>query len=139
MTEFKPPPQPWKQGVQEGYTALTLEVQLCGDTTGRVWSFHDFKTPEDAETALKLPQGGAPQVAYALLTEAYRREVFVVALAELSQNPKLLDEYQRGTPEARAALEARDAQAAQEVMRRTLAKMGTGAPREILAMLLSAG
>ena len=135
--EHKPPPQPWKKGAQDDYTAVALEVHLCGDTTGRVWSYHDFQTPGDAEAALTLPHGGTQQVAYALLVEAYRRECFVTALAEMSHNPTFLDDYRKGTPEQREALESRISTAAREVMRRTLEKMGTGAPREILTMLLN--
>jgi hypothetical protein len=121
------------------YSALTLEVHLCEDPTGRVWSYHDFQTPEDEATALGLRHAGAQQVAYALLTEAYRRECFVVVLTEMSQEPGFLDRYRSGDPEAHKALETRISEAAQEVMRRTLKKMGSDVSREILEMLLSAG
>jgi len=137
--EFKPPPLPWPSGKNEGYSAFTLEVHICQDETNRVWSFHDFQTPEDQATSLTFSHGGAQQVAYALLTEAYRRECFVTALAEMSHNSTFLDDYRKSTPEEKEALEFRIAGVAQEVMRRTLAKMSTGVPREILAMLLNTG
>ena len=133
---FRPPPRPWKKGKQEDYSAFTLEVQVCGDSTGRVWSYHEYQSPADEEAALGFPFGGAQQVAYALLTEAYRREVFVDALVELTKNPLLLQAYQDGDSESRKQLEDRLAEASREVMQRTLARMGSDVPREILAMLL---
>jgi hypothetical protein len=133
---FQPPPRPWKKGKQDGYSSFTLEVQVCGDSSGRVWSYHDYQSREDEETALRFPYAGTQQIAYALLTEAYRREVFVDALVELTKNPLYLEAYRNGDSEARKHIEDRLAEGSQEVMRRTLAKMGSDVSKEILAMLL---
>ena len=137
--EFNPPPLPWPVGVHPEYTATTLEVHLCEDPTGRVWSYHTFASSEAEQASCQLRHHGVQQIAYALLTEAYRREAFVVALTELSRNPQMLEDYRNGDASARAHLETLVGTSAQEVMRRTLERMGSDIPREVLAMMSEAG
>lgn len=75
-------------------------------------------------------------MAFALLVEAYRRECYTTLLAELSEEPDLIQRFREGTPEMMRQFEERIAAAAREVMTRTLAKLGTEAAREILTMLI---
>lgn len=137
--DFKPPQLPWPIGVNPEYTATSLEVHLCEDKTGRVWSYHDFVSPEAEQAASQLRHHGVQQIAYALLTEAIRREVFVVALTELSKNPQMLEDYRRGEAVTRRYTETQLSDAAQLVIQRTLAKMGSDIAREVLAMMTEAG
>ena len=135
---YQPPPRPWKKGVHQTYKALVLEVHVCQDETGRVWSSNSFQGSEDEQTALKMPQGGTEQVAYALLTEALRREVFVDALVHLSRDPQFLVHYVAGDPETREEMEEHLTRAAREVMFTTMEKMGTAPAKEVLDLMLQA-
>jgi hypothetical protein len=130
-----PPPTPWEKGAQKGYTAFSLTVDVCEDEFGRVWSGHSFESDTDEETALQLKNGGAPQVAYALLTEAMRREVFVLMLMRMSQDPEFLQQWRDADEEVKRGLEAELGFAARQVMTDTLSKMVAGVGREILTML----
>ena len=136
--KFEPPPRPWKKGEQEDYKALVVEIHVCQDSTGRVWSSNSFQDLVDEETAQGMPQGGSQQIAYALLTEAYRREVFVDALVHLSRDPQFLVHYVAGDPETRLEMEEHLAQTAREIMAVTLEKMGFAAAREVLEMMIGA-
>jgi len=134
----QPPDRPWKKGKNPTYTALVVEVQICQDNTGRVWSGNSFPTSEDEEAALSMPQGGSEQIAFALLTEALRREIFVDALVHLSDNSQFLVDYLAGGPETRAEMEEHLAQSAREVMFNTMEKMGTTPAQEVLEMMIQA-
>ena len=129
------PDKPWKRGKHPTYTALRLTVNICQDEHGNVWSDHDFETPEDEKLAGELPQGGAPQVAHALLTEAVRREAFLCALIELTKTPGLLTLWREAGDAERARIEQELEHAAKHVITSTLTKMVPGAVAEILSMM----
>jgi len=86
MAAIQPPPRPWKKGTQEGYSALSIEVEVCQDTNGCVFSAHQPQSEEDRVTALSWNSGGQEQVAFALLVEATRREAFLEMLIQMSQD-----------------------------------------------------
>lgn len=129
------PEKPWVPGTHPTYSAFRLVVNVCQDEHGNVWSDHNFTTPADLEVAGNLPQGGAPQVAHALLTEAVRREVFLCALIELTKDEGFLVRYTAADDEVKARMEAELAIAAKHVITRTLDKMVPGSVSEVLAMM----
>lgn len=129
------PDKPWVPGKHPTYSALRLIVNVCQDEHGNVWSDHGFQTPADEQVAGELPQGGAPQVAHALLTEAVRREVFMCALIELTKEPGFLTRYQAADEAGQEQIRRDLAAAAQHVITRTLTKMVPGAVAEVLAMM----
>lgn len=130
------PVKPWTPGKQPSYTAFRLVVNICQDGDGNVWSDHEFLTPEDEATAAELFQGGVPQVAHSLLTEAVRREVYTSALVLLSRTPEYLAQWHQSSPEDRKALEGGLEAATEQVISRTVRKMLPGAVSGILAMLV---
>jgi hypothetical protein len=133
------PIKPWIPGKQPTYTSFRLVVNICQDGDGNVWSDHEFLTPEDEEVASGLFQGGVPQVAHSLLTEAVRREVFTSALVLLSRTPQYLAQWQQATSEGRKTLEGVLEAAAEKVLIKTVKKMIPGAVAGVLTMLSQQG
>lgn len=131
----RPPDQPWDKGHHEAYTCLTIEVKVCQDANGRVWSIHDFQSPEDMKLAGMLQQGGVKQVAFALLTEAIRREAFLDVLAAMSENPEYVVKWLQGTPEEKQKIEHDLAVSMIRMMNASSRKMALGIAKETLAMI----
>jgi len=65
---------------------LAVEVEVCRDAEGRVFSSHGLQSDEDVQIALSWPSGGQEQVGFALLTEAVRREALLEILLVLSKD-----------------------------------------------------
>lgn len=131
------PPKPWSTGKQETYTAFRLVVNICQDEYGNVWSDHECLSSDDELVMHQLPQGGVPQVAHALLTEATRREVFTSALVLMSRDPQFLAQWVAADSTGRRVLEQELEEAAKTVLARTVEKMLPGAVAGILTMLAS--
>lgn len=131
----QPPKWPWIKGEQPEYTAFQLVVNICQDTDGNVWSNHDYATGVDGALAQGLSQGGAPQVAHALLTEAIRREAFMCALIERTKDSEFLDRWRSGDEDVRAEIEAQIGNYTRHVISKTLEKMVPGATAGILSMM----
>lgn len=85
----KPPPFPWKKGTQESYASLVVEVLVCKDEHGRVFSMHRLQDALDRDTAMSWTTGGQEQVAFALITETVRREALFGLLVRMTQDPLL--------------------------------------------------
>lgn len=132
---MRSPDKPWVKGAHPTYTAFDLRVSICVDEHGNVWSEHDFDTPADGGISIELPQGGAPQVAHALLTEAVRREVFMCALIEQMKEPGFVARWKEASDEDRIPIERVLAEATHQVVARTLPKMVPGAVAEVLTMM----
>jgi hypothetical protein len=121
------PDKPWTPGKHPTYTAFRLQVNVCQDGDGNVWSDHDFASLADEQVAQGLPQGSIPQVAHALLTEAVRREAFLCALLELGNSPDLLEDTEKAQPDIERYTT--------HVITKALEKMVPGAVAEVLAMM----
>lgn len=130
-----PPPRPWKKGTSPEYTALTLEVQVCLDKQGRLWSVSEFQSDEDERLAATLPNAGLPQVAHALLTSALRREVYTEVFVQLSKDKDFLAVYVQADEEGKRAVEELLGNTSHDVMSKTIRKMGRDSAQEILMML----
>lgn len=130
------PAKPWLPGKQHSYTSFRVVLNICQDGQGRVWSDHEFLSPEDEAVVLELPQGGVPQIAHALLTEAVRREVFTGVLIRLSQDAKYLTAWLSGDAEKRQAIEGALRDTALHVLTKTCEKMLPGAVSGVLDMLV---
>lgn len=122
-------------GIQEKYTATSLTVNICQDQFDRVWSGHYFSSPTAEEAALTLPQGGVKQIAFGLLVEALRRELFVDVLVALSQNSGYVAEWSSAEEATQRNIEKELGAAALQVMSRTIEKMAPNCAREVLTML----
>jgi len=129
------PDKPWGTGKFPAYTSFHLQVNVCQDGNGNVWSDHDFASETDNAVAMTLPQGGIPQIAHALLTEAVRREIFMCALLELTKDDDFLDRYMESDAATKAVMETDLQQAATHVITNTLKKMTPGTVSEVLTMM----
>jgi len=114
---------------------VRLEIRLCLDAAGNVWSLH-LIPPEDERRLLTWPGGGTRQVGHALLTEALRRETFNTALALMSaERPGFVDEWRVVDDAGKKALEDEIALLAHGVVSTTARKMAPDTAKEILTML----
>jgi hypothetical protein len=131
-------PQPPEGLLQEGpaENVVSLEVRVCVDAVGCVWSIHRFASPEDEAKARAWAGGGVRQIAHALLTEAVRREVFTCALVEMTRDPDFLAKF-LADPKNQEAVEKRLGEGAVEVLRSTAARLAPGVARETLNMMIS--
>ena len=102
-----PPPAPWKTGRTEptkdqaGYEALAIEVHVAMDDLKQIHSYHNLVTPEDQAVAMSWPGGGQEHIAYALLTEATRREAILAVLVNMTNDTEFLARVDAMAPEER--------------------------------------
>lgn len=99
----QPPPPPWEKGTHEDYSSLVIEIAVCRDARGRVFSRHALQDALDHETAMKWPGGGQGEVAFALLVEAVRREALLGLLVALTDDPDFATKIDALDPEEREA------------------------------------
>ena len=131
----KPPPRPWERGEQDGYSALHVVVEVCRDEHGRVYSAHRLGDELDEQTAMSWPGGGLNEAAFALLTEAVRREALVEFLVRMTHDPELIKRL-CAMPEAEREDELRrSAKALHRQLRRTMAGLSEAAVREAFAVV----
>lgn len=133
---MKSPSKPWVIGAHPEYTAFRLTVNVCLDAQGNVWSDHTFPSEQEEEIALGLPQGGVPQIAHALLSEAVRREVFQLLLFRLMQDPGLLDTWSLASDSLRQHMEEQVGRQVLTVLTSVLPKMLPGAVAGVLRMMM---
>ena len=91
----QPPARPWKKGDQTDYSALIIEVEVCRDKQGMVFSSHRLQGVEDRQVAMSWPTGGLEQVCFALLVEAVRREALLGIITVMSGEPEVLQRLAR--------------------------------------------
>lgn len=129
------PPKPWVPGKHPSYSAFRLLVNVCVDEHGNVWSDHDFLGEGDEMVARGLHQGGAPQVAHGLLTEAIRREAFMCALLSLTQDPSFIHRYKMSEGAEKEVLQTSVRDQTRQVISSVLSKMTPGLVAEVLEMM----
>ena len=138
MTDpHKPPPRPWVRGKHKEHAVFHLGVRVCENEYGWTFSESDFADPQDRDIAAGLSSGGHRQIAYAMLNEACRREVFLDVLIHLSEKRDVLNGYRNGTPEERLAIEKDLSTTALTVMTKTLGKMMQPTVRGVLEMMMA--
>jgi len=131
----KPPKQLWDRGIQDGCETAVLEVRVCKDSRNQVWSTHKWQTEEDAALTQNWPEGGAKQVAHALLTEALRRETYALVLGELTKDKDYISDYSQGDEMKKTDVEERLCVALFRMITMMTKKMRMGLVPEILLMV----
>lgn len=131
--KIKPPSFPWKKGHNECYSCFSLEVKICQERTGEVWSLHDFLSEEDSKISSEIYSGGVEQIVYGLFTEAVRREAFLEALVIESQVGGCFQDFKN--EETREQAREKLKESVLKVSRSLLDKIVEGAVTEILTML----
>lgn len=134
---MRSPKKPWKHGKQPGYIALRLTVNICQDEFGNVWSDHTFATPEDEALAADLKHKGPPEIAHALMSEALRREAFMLTLLKVSADPQFLQQWGQASKEDRALLQKKLEKGMVDVVHKTAEKNAAGVVEGVLTMLTS--
>jgi len=129
------PQKPWKHGKHPEYTHLRVVLNLCQDEFGNVWSDHTFASSKDEALAAELSNGGHPQIAHALLSEALRREVFLLALVKMSSDPEFLRRWKDADEASRASIQEELEKALVEVVTKTAEKGASGVVAGVLTML----
>lgn len=84
--ELVPPPRPWKPGKHAEYACFRIRVYVA-ETGDATWSDHELEGPEDEAVLPNLLSGGLRQAAYALFTEAMRKEAMYTVLLKLQNDP----------------------------------------------------
>ena len=128
-------PKPWKTGKHPNHTCFQILVTISLDAEERLWTEHEFTTTEDQQLSMSLPNGGVPQIALALLTEAARREMFCSVLARLSADPTFLDTWMTSSDEEKRAIEVELANVAISVMNRSMTRLALPTAGDILGMM----
>ena len=99
VTPMEPPPRPWKPGAHPEYTCFRIRV-LVAETGEAIWSDHELEGPEDEAVLSNLLSGGLRQAAYALFTEAMRKEAMYTVLLKLQNDPDFEQRVARTTDPA---------------------------------------
>jgi hypothetical protein len=124
------PPRPWKKGDQGAYSMVVLELEVCKDEFGRVFTGHHPQDESDEKLLSTWPAGGQEMVAFALLTEAVRREALFGLLIEMSKNKDTLDKVK--DPEERAKIVQALTERLQVQTERTVKRLAEAAVNEAL-------
>lgn len=101
----KVPERPWKKGKNETYTCFNVTVRVA-ETQGNVFSDHELESQEDHQISSELSSGGLRQAAYALLTEALRKEALYTVLLKLQDSPTYLELYLKSDSDSKLKMES---------------------------------
>lgn len=80
-----------------------VEVQVCYDDLKQVYSQHEPQSEGDRELLMSWPGGGQEHVAFALLSEAAKREALFSMLLNMSNKPDFIARLEGMTDEEREA------------------------------------
>jgi hypothetical protein len=130
-----PPPRPWKKGDQGHYSALVVELRICRDAGGRVFSEHILQDDADREVAMSWEGGGQEEVAFALLVEAVRREALLEAMMAATKDPHLLSGFAQFSIEEREGVVRDLTQRLRVQVEGVVSRLASGAVEEALHSL----
>lgn len=136
----KPPNSLWNRtgDYPDGSTA-SMEVKICRDPSGYVWSVHKPMSDEDELIFRSWPGFGTRAIAHALLVESTRREMYMCLLAEVTRNNGLIGEYKGGDQATRKLIEEHVSKVAEDNINAVVTKISNEVAKEILDMLLRQG
>jgi len=133
MTDVpQPPSRPWTKGKHENHEVVHILLEVCQDRQGRVFSAHRPAERADEELALSWRSGGMEQTAFALLTEAARREAVLEILLLASNKPDLFKRLQEAEGEERESLITDLTRRLEFQLQETITKLSEGAVEEAL-------
>jgi hypothetical protein len=132
---MKAPKQMCTKGKNEGCETAVLEIRICKDANGFLWSLHNWQSKEDETLVKGWPEGGAKQVAHSLLTEAFRREMFALVLGELTADKNYMLNYNKSSESAKKQTEEKLSAAMAKLVKLMAERMGPDLSVEILNML----
>jgi len=95
----QPPPTPWKKGEYQDHRVFVIEVEVCCNKHGQVFSAHKLQDQDDHKVAMSMSSGGIQESAFALLQEALRREANLQSLICLGSRPGFKESLQGNSKE----------------------------------------
>jgi hypothetical protein len=136
MMATNPPAVLWrKTGNYPDGSVASIEVKVCLDPKGNLWSFNQPMSSKDDGIFSSWKGGGVRAITHAMLTEAVRREAYMCVLAQLTKDGNFVQTYANGDPSIRSAMEVDLARVVRETLEITLPKMIPDAAREVLDMV----
>jgi len=136
MPEHRNPPEfPWRKGKSDDYTSYVVEVHVCQDSSGALFSHHTYQSQTDQRLAESLRTMGEEQTSFSLFLEACRREAFLSILARLTEDREFMARYVQGGDESRLEVETEVANQFASIMLRNVSKVASGVAAEVLAMM----
>lgn len=133
--DLEPPPRPWKPGKHIDYTCFRLRVYVA-ETGDATWSDHELEGPEDEAVLPNLLSGGLRQAAYALFTEAMRKEAMYTVLLKLQNDTTFEKRLIRATgPEEITKIEREIALVMSQTLIGEIQKNAHAVAREILELV----
>lgn len=112
-------------------------TETIENTVRMVSSTHDFLTPKDRETSMGMKSYGLEQIAFALLTEAIRREAYLQFLIQQVENPNFLKSYTELEEEDAEIFVAKFAKTLTKALSNNVENMAEQVTKEILEMAIS--
>jgi hypothetical protein len=94
----------WEKGRHDDHEVVVIEVRIRRDAHGRVVSNHFPQDETDLSILEGWPSGGMEQVAFALLTEAVRREALLDVILQASADVSAVRRWRNGTEEERGLI-----------------------------------
>ena len=125
-----PPPGPWQKGQHTDYGLAVAEVIVIRDEVGRVYSKHQLQDAADVAVVQAWPSCGTEQMAFALLTEATRREAMLQMLILESKSEEQFKLLRKMSPEARLAKFEEMGKQLRLQMNKTIADLAVSAVHE---------
>ena len=126
----------WEPGEHPTHTAFEVCVSVSQCKDGALYTTHAV-SEESGELARTLPSNGEEQIAFALLREALRREVFLGLLITQTKDAAFLQKYREGSEDFRKEVEVELVKRAYEQMLRTVVHQAPDIVKEVLRMLTS--
>lgn len=125
------------KGSNGDFDTVVVEVRICRNRKdGTVWSLHDLQDSTDQNLVQKWPGWGIQPISSAMLLEAVRRSAYVMVLSYVSHtNPKFLLEYKESSGGKRGEMEALISTLLEDVLGRSVKRIGLSSVQEILAMM----
>lgn len=129
----------WKKGKQDGAETVFVTVAIRRDKHGRILSTHFPQDEDDNAVLQSWPSGGMEQVAFALLSEAVRREALFDVILKSSHQPDFRAEWKNSSEEEKGVILRHLTRGAQESMNGVIGRLIGSAIRTALDLITSTG
>lgn len=125
----------WAKGHHADHDVVVIEVLVRRDQHGRVLSEHRLQDDGDRQVVDTWPSGGMEQVAFALLTEAVRREALLDVILKATHQPEIREIWTNASEEMKGQLTHELTRAVQESMSGVISRLAGSASRTALDLI----
>lgn len=116
-------------------SVVTLEVKVCIDKNGQLWSTHEPQGIIDHSILETWPGNGVRAIAHALLVEAVRREAYMCVLAMITKDPDVVAQYAIGDSSIKTKIGNSLTDAMVKTLSTVVREIAPNVAKEILAMV----